>query len=128
MNEDISEVMKELHSLCLRSIADDDFSYYHNEELEKFCGLLEENPHKELWIPPLLKLAEEFDERVDLTLGAPGPIVWLLLEQRPALHEYLLHSLKRKPTIISAWLASEIVALSRAMKIKNIGNRSYRKF
>ena len=119
MNENISKVMQELHSLCHRSIKDGDFNYYHNQELEKYCGLLEKNPDKDLWIPPLLELAEEFDEAVDLTLGAPGPIVWLLLEQRPILDKHLQNSLNRKPTVISAWLASECAALSKSDKEKN---------
>jgi len=40
MDQEITKLMKALHSLCSKSKADGEFDYYHNKELEKHSGLL----------------------------------------------------------------------------------------
>lgn len=110
MTQEATDAIGQIRALCQRSIAEGDFTYDHNDELEKLCALLVENPNVDIWAPLLFDLIEEFDdvEEVDLTLGSPGPLVQALESTSPTYEEYLIASMFRKPTGVAVWMADRI--------------------
>ena len=108
MLQQATDTIDLIKMLCQKSIADGEFSYGHNEELEKYCAVLSSNSHVDTWIPLLFELTEEFSEDVDLTLGSPGPIVHAIEKVSPKYQIHLVASLARKPTGISLWMAERI--------------------
>lgn len=102
------QTIDQIRELCQRSLSEGEFSYDHNEELDKYCTVLLGNSKFDCWGPLLFKVIEEFDEEVDLTLGSPGPLVHTLESFAPKYEEYLLESLARKPTGIAVWMAERI--------------------
>lgn len=108
MLQQATDTIDRIKMLCQKSVADGEFSYSHNEELEKYCTVLSSNSQVDTWIPLLFELIEEFSEDVDLTLGSPGPIVHVIEKTTPKYEQYLIASLARKPTGISVWMAERI--------------------
>jgi len=101
-------MVSQIKELCQRSISDGDFGYEHNQELEKLCDVIRDNPNTEIWAPQLFKLIEEYDEKVDLTLGSPGPLVHTLESNQTSHEEFLLASLARQPTGTVIWMAERM--------------------
>lgn len=106
--KEIEETIGKIHTLFNKSVADGEFSYEHNNELEKLCSMLSEIREFDVWIPALFKLIEEFDETVDLTLGSPGPLVHSIENHLPHYTKFLVESLERKPTNTNYWMADRL--------------------
>ncbi len=104
----IEDVLDKLRALCERSLSDGEFSFEHNLELQEHSDTLSKKSSLENWLPAVFEIIEQYDDKVDLTLGSPGPLVHALESKHPEYQEYLIASLVRKPTGTTVWMADRI--------------------
>ena len=105
---DLEVVLDKLRALCERALSEGEFGFEHNLELQEYCDTLSGYSSLEKWVPAVFDVIEEYDDKVDLTLGSPGPLVHVLESKNPEYQVYLISSLIRKPTGTTVWMADRI--------------------
>ena len=105
--EDALKIVQHFRLLCEQSIYTGEFTEEAYEEIIKGCDELRESSHYQAWGKALVLMIEDYDEKVDLTVGFPGYFGHAIesggLEASCNLY---IESLKRKPTGLIAGLAS----------------------
>jgi len=100
MNKDLENFVERLDSLNPADGADIvDFLYELTEEIENIEGV-------EQVIPNIFEFIERYPE---VDIGSPGPLVHLIENYYPQYVDYLISSMKRKPTANTVWMINRIL-------------------
>jgi len=105
--DDTSKAVHRLRQLCEESTASGEFADDSYEEIRGICDDLSASDFYDAWANELVRVIEDYDDKVDLSVGYPGDFGHALESGGiEASCKLFIQSLERKPTGLITGLAS----------------------